>query len=200
MDIITAIKTRRSIAKMQDRNVPNTIIEKIIQSGCWAPNHKRTEPWNFVVFTGEGRAKLQNAVNEGFKNLYADLPKNEQKQKLEKVSEIAFRSPVIIAVWCAIGRGKSSPPHWEEEAAVAACLQNMCLTTHSLSLASIWRTGSVTDMPEVQSLCKSKSAEFNASKGDKILGFLYIGYEDKESTHPSRDTPEYETKVTWLDK
>lgn len=38
MDVIEAIKTRRSIGKVKEDAVPKELIEKIIESGTWAPN------------------------------------------------------------------------------------------------------------------------------------------------------------------
>lgn len=190
MEILQAIQSRRSIAKVTIEDEADSDIKQIIQAGCWAPTHCRTEPWRFTVFKGEGRRQLQDAWEQNIaKTAY---------YKLQKIQSKAFRAPVVIAVWCAVGRGKKNPPAWEDEAAVAACLQNMCLACHGLGLGSIWRTGDVIDMPEVQSLCKTQKDIFTPDKGDKILGFLYVGHPDKSSSIPTRDKPDWENKTYFI--
>lgn len=190
MDILKAIETRRSIAKVQDKAPTDAEIEQIIQAGSWAPTHCRTEPWRFTIFAGEGRQKLQNAWERNVeRTAYFKLAKIEGK---------AFRAPIVIAVWCAAGRGAKNPPIWEDHAAVSACLQNMCLAAHELGLGAIWRSGDVVDMPEVQALCQVGEDTFKEEMGDKILGFLYVGYPDTDAPIPARDKPQIENKISWI--
>lgn len=197
MNMLEVIKSRRSVSKVMQDCVATESIEKILEAGCWAPNHKRTEPWRFSVFMGEGRDKLQSALVEGTKQAHKDLPGDDLALKLAKMENKAYRSPVVIAVWCAVARGKKNPPVWEEYAAVAACIQNMTLAAHSLGLGSIWRSGSLVEYPEIQDLCKVGTDVFDASKGDKIIGFLYLGYPDASATMPKREQPSYADKTTY---
>lgn len=190
MKIIEAIHQRRSIAKVTTEDIPDSNIEKIIEAGCWAPTHCRTEPWRFTIFKGEGRKYLQQA--------WEDNISRTAYYKLDKIAGKAYRSPVVIAVWCAANRAKKNPPIWEDHAAVAACLQNMSLATHALGLGSIWRTGDVVDMPEVQKLCKTENDVFDINKGDKIIGFLYLGNIDSSAKYPTRDKPIWQNKTLFI--
>ena len=47
--IINIIKTRRNTKKFKDTEVSNEIIESLLDSAIWAPNHRSTEPWRFFV-------------------------------------------------------------------------------------------------------------------------------------------------------
>ena len=50
-------RSRRSVFPDQfeaGKKVDDTIIKEIITNATWAPNHGKTEPWQFTVFTGEG--------------------------------------------------------------------------------------------------------------------------------------------------
>lgn len=49
MDLFEAIRSRRSIGKVKPDPVERHLIERIIEAGTWAPNHKNTEPWRFFV-------------------------------------------------------------------------------------------------------------------------------------------------------
>lgn len=198
MNFLELISSRRSVSKFTNKPVSEDILHKIMEAGSWAPNHKRTEPWRFVVFNGEGRHTLQQAILEGTANAHAHLPEDEKKLKLSKMENKAFRAPCVIGVWCAVGRGKINPPVWEDYAAVSACLQNMSLATHALGLGSIWRSGSLCDYPEITALCKTETDSLNADKGDKLMGFLYLGYPDENVAIPKRDRPELEGKIAFF--
>lgn len=196
MKLLDSIKSRRSIAKVIDTSISNDLIEQIIEAGCYAPAHHRTDPWRFTVFKDGGRKKLQSAIDKHI----ANNEKNdiERDRKLLKMQNKSFRAPVIIAVWCATQRMKKNPPVWEDESAVSACLQNMSLASHALSLGSIWRTGNIVDMQEVQELCTTKEDSFDITKGDKIMGFLYIGTPDISKTTPTRCIDDWQNKIKWV--
>ena len=185
--MLNLIASRRSRGCHPELPVARADVQALLQAGCWAPNHKKSEPWRFIVFQGDGRKKLQAAwvahAQAAGKNTDAIAAK-------------AFRAPVIITVWCAAGRGDKPVPLWEEEAAVAACCQNMLLAAESLGLAAIWRTGAVEDMPEVHALLPG----FNAAQGDRIMGFLYIGQPDPAHAKPVRPTPVFEDKTVWVEE
>jgi len=198
MDVITAIKTRRSIAKVTQKVVPKELTEKIIEAGGHAPTHKRTDPWRFAVFEGYGRQQLQEAMFKGVAELNPTLSEDELTFKRDKMAGKASRSPLIIAVWCAAGRGKMNPPLVEDIAAVDACIQNMLLAAHSLGLGAIWRTGDVVNMPAVQALCTVGEDCFNAEKGDVIQGFLYVGYADADHATPHRNIAPLTSKTQWI--
>ena len=64
------IRNRRSVFPKQfeeGRQVPDEIIEQILENATWAPSHGLTEPWQFVVFTGEGLKKLAQFQSELYK-------------------------------------------------------------------------------------------------------------------------------------
>ena len=52
MDVLTGIKTRRSIGKVKSDPVPKEMIETILEAGTWAPCHHQTEPWRFLCVNG----------------------------------------------------------------------------------------------------------------------------------------------------
>jgi len=198
MDVLTAIKTRRSIAKVTQKPVPKELAEQIIAAGGHAPTHKRTDPWRFVVFEGYGRQQLQEAMFAGVAELNPTLSEDELSFKRDRMAGKASRAPLVIAVWCAAGRSKMNPPLIEDIAAVDACIQNMLLAAHSLGLGAIWRTGDVVHMPAVQALCTVAKDTFDGKKGDVIQGFVYIGYPDEEHTTPQRDIAPLTSKTQWI--
>ena len=49
MEVLEAIRTRRSIRKFRDQDVPDELIEKILTAGIWAPSGMDNQPWRFAV-------------------------------------------------------------------------------------------------------------------------------------------------------
>ncbi|PLR83291.1 nitroreductase [Bacillus canaveralius] len=163
MDVLEAIKTRRSFGLVKDEAVPEADIERILEAGTWAPNHHRTEPWRFFVMTGEGRKQLGDVLLKITRN-----NGETDSKKLEKVQEKPFRAPAIIAV-AVEPSDNPKAIDVEEYGAVYACIQNMLLAAHSLGLAGVWRTGKPTYDPLMKQF-------FGLSEKGEVLGFLYLGY------------------------
>lgn len=183
VDVLKAIKTRRSFGLVKDEKIDREIIEQILEAGTWAPCHYRTEPWRFFVLEGEGRKKLGEVLEQIAKN-----NGEEDEIKLEKTRAKPLRAPLIITV----AVEPSDHPkalHLEEIGAVYAAIQNMLLAAHSLGLASIWRTGKPTYDPLMKQF-------FGLSEDGEVLGFLYFGY-------PKRDMPDgkrksFEDVTKWI--
>ena len=53
MDIVTAIKERRSCRDFTADPVEEDIIEKIIEAGTWAPSPLNAQPWEFMVILSD---------------------------------------------------------------------------------------------------------------------------------------------------
>ena len=53
------VRARRTHMLVErDLAVDPEIVESLCELATWAPNHKRTHPWRFAAFTGEGRGRL----------------------------------------------------------------------------------------------------------------------------------------------
>jgi nitroreductase len=67
MDLIEAIQQRRSIRAFTDKTVaPDTIME-ILNIACRAPSAMNTQPWEFIVVSGEKLNSLRAAIMENLK-------------------------------------------------------------------------------------------------------------------------------------
>lgn len=51
MEVLEAIRTRRSIRIYKPDPVPEEILEKILEAGRWAPSASNAQPWKFIVFS-----------------------------------------------------------------------------------------------------------------------------------------------------
>ena len=58
-------RSRRSVFPDQfdaGKKIDDKIIREIITNATWAPDHGRSEPWQFLVFTGEGLKKQLTVI------------------------------------------------------------------------------------------------------------------------------------------
>jgi nitroreductase/YHS domain-containing protein len=140
MPVDVAIKTRRSIARFKDAPVPRELVERLLDSAVWAPNHHLTEPWEFHVMLGdeakrafaERRVKFRRTL---FKN--PDAP--ETRKALDKVYADTVAVPVIIAVTTT---SSDDPDLRDDDYGATMCaIQNMLLTAVGLGLGVYLRTG-----------------------------------------------------------
>ncbi|MFC1859019.1 nitroreductase [Thermodesulfobacteriota bacterium] len=61
MDVIDAIKDRRSIRNYKPDAVPQEILREILEIASQAPSSMNTQPWEFFVLTGEVIEKVKKA-------------------------------------------------------------------------------------------------------------------------------------------
>ena len=59
MELVAAIKGRRSIRKFKAQDVPKSIITEILEEARWSPSWGNTQPWDLYVLTGKTLAKFK---------------------------------------------------------------------------------------------------------------------------------------------
>ena len=182
------IRNRRSVFPDQfepGKHIPDEIVQQILENATWAPNHGQTEPWHFVVFTGNGLQTLANFQSELYKESAADRFKEATYQKLQKTPLLASH---VIAL-CMKRDPNKKHPEVEEIAAVACAVQNMYLSVTANGLGGYWTTGGVTYNQKAK-------AFFGLADDDKLLGFYYLGYVAVPSPQGKRKP--MEEKVVWI--
>lgn len=64
MDVLEAIRTRKSIRAFKSLPVPREVLREILQISLWAPSCENTQPWGFAVVTGSVLDELKQALDE----------------------------------------------------------------------------------------------------------------------------------------
>ena len=64
MDVVEAIKARKSIRAFKPDPVPKETIRAILEIACQAPSAMNTQPWEFTVITGEALKNLARGSAE----------------------------------------------------------------------------------------------------------------------------------------
>tara|TARA_Y100001970_G_scaffold163767_1_gene200111 strand:+ start:5045 stop:5614 length:570 start_codon:yes stop_codon:yes gene_type:complete len=184
-EVLDIIKNRRNTKRFTDQEINKSDIETILESGTWAPNHRNTEPWRFVVINKYSDLKLQIAneiiqLQESKSN--TDLSK-EQKQNIINGIESA---PCYIYVFSIPGE---NPEITEENyGAVCCAIQNMQLTATSMNLGIGWSTGKMAKINNLHSI-------LNVDSSYKIVGVLTVGHPD---TNLEKSREDFNNITKWL--
>ena len=137
------IKSRRSVSwsKMNGRVIPDETVNHLLALADWAPTHGKTEPWRFLVYTGQALKEFGKAHAD----LYWQHTAEDKRQEAtyEKLQHnVDKASHLLVAV---MKRGENIKiPQLEEIAATAAAVQNVLLGATALGIASFWSSGGMT--------------------------------------------------------
>ncbi|WDF04509.1 nitroreductase family protein [Shouchella hunanensis] len=162
--IDSIIKGRRSIKKFKSDAVSIDEIISLLEVAKWAPNHKLTEPWRFILFADEGKEAFINAYKKSQLGADQTLPE-KAKKKAAYFNQIPLHLVVVM------------PEHprqktWDEDyGAVSAMIQNFQLAAWARGIGMIWRTNDWIYDPIFREAIGVES-------GEKIIGTLMIGYAD----------------------
>jgi nitroreductase len=189
-EINKLIQTRRSIypAQYSGEKVDDEIIQQMLENANWAPNHKHTEPWRFIVFTDKGLEVLGQFQSEIYKK-ETEAKGTFDESKMEKLKNKPLSASHVIAIGMKRNE-KKIIPELEEISAVAAAVQNMQLTACAYGVGCYWGSGGITYMDEAK-----KALGLN--EDDKLLGFLYVGM-PKEGFWPQGKRTPINDKVNWV--
>ncbi|CAN5157214.1 hypothetical protein BH09BAC3_BH09BAC3_17070 [soil metagenome] len=184
------IRQRRSIFSKDytGERVKTQIVNQMLENANWAPNHKMTEPWRFVVFTGEGLKKLAEFQAACYKQV-TSLDDSFKEDRYQSLLMKPLLSSHIIAV--GVKRDESKRlPEVEEIGAVYCAIQNMYLTATAYGIGCYLSSGGITYFEEAKEF-------FGLGKDDKLLGFMHIGV-------PKGDVPDgrrksIDEKVKWVE-
>ncbi len=187
MDVLEAIRTRRSIGAVSQEIPPRELIEEILEAATWAPNHRLTEPWRFTVLAGAARAEFGEAMA---KSKVARLVEAGEPWEADfaRTKAKAMRAPVIIALAVEPQIGPKVV-EMDEITAGASAIQNMLLAAHAFGLGAIWRTGDACYSSEVKRF-------LGLDDSAHLLGFVYLGYPTASSIRAKR-TPSAEL-TRWI--
>lgn len=166
------IRARRtSMLVGRERAVPHELVQQLCDLAQWAPNHKRTWPWRFALFEGEGRAVLGETIAQAME-IHGDPP-----EKVVKARGKYLRTPATLVVGSAPG---DTPLRTAENRdAVAAGVQNLLLGATAAGLASYWGSCPKGAEDAVAELCGFEA-------GSHVTAIIYLGWAEGSVEAPPR--------------
>lgn len=147
MDALEAIRTRRSLRQLSDRDVPHELLDDILELAATAPAPHHTRPWRYVIVLPRSRDALSEAMGAAWR---ADLERDghapELIDKLLRKSRRQIAAAPALILSCLTHEGLRDwpdEPRARNEFAMAqhslgAAMQNIMLAAHAMGLSSYW--------------------------------------------------------------
>ena len=165
MEVLEAIKTRRSIRKYKATPVDDKTIQLVLEAARWAPSWGNTQCWRFIVVRDSNlKAQLAQALGKvsGAPNPSLDAVRN---------------TPVVIVACVKLGKSGYDEGRLATDKGdywymfdVALAMQNLTLAAHSLGLGTVhvglFDAGKVAAILEVPS-------------GFRVVSMTPLGYPDQ---------------------
>jgi nitroreductase len=154
----------------------------ILTAAARVPDHKKLEPWRFIVFEGEARAAFGAVLRQA---CAAEEREPPSQARLETEATRLLRAPSVVAV---VSRTTLHPaaPEWEQILSCGAVCQNLCLAANALGFDTCWITEWYSYSPAVR-------AELKLAANERLAGFIYIG--TAKERQAERERPDL-TKIT----
>jgi nitroreductase len=172
MNALDCIKSRRSIRKYKKKEVPEEIINDILECGMKAPSSCNTQPWAFIVVKDKDKI---NALS-----------------KISDYSSFVADAPLCIVVCLTPEKLTFTPNKYHS---VACAIENMLLAIHAHSLGSCWTFIKDFDDTEVEEKAKTI---LNIPKDVEAICMLPIGYPDEQPVKKDlKDSGELIHYETW---
>lgn len=194
------IKKRRSVFPKQYTGEPvaREVIDAMLEAARWAPTHHLTEPWHFIVYSGESLMTVGKFLAEDYKEK-ATASRKFFEKKYEKKLKNAKASSYIVAL-CFNRDPKARCPEVEEICSVAMAVQNMHLVGTEMGVGSYWSSASVYDPEEKKNRAIVNSSAIRdflkLGPTQTCLGWLFVGSCDEKCFKPGLRKP-IADKVVW---
>lgn len=184
--LIDYLAVRRSIPAFQmcEPGPEKAEIEEILRLASRVPDHGKIAPWRFIVYRGQERVRLGEALLKIALETKPDL-----SEEMIQVERTRFtRAPVVVAVV-----SKAGPhikiPEWEQLMSAGALCLNVLLSANAHGYVANWLT-------EWFAYDERAYPLLGVGADEKVAGFIHIG----STTFPAieRPRPELADTVTWV--
>lgn len=189
MELVEAIKTRRSIRKFKADSVPKELLKEVVDTALWAPSGMNTQMWKVVVLSGEKKTEFNKLIENSIQHLNEKL-KRLFEDKMQRMIYGFFKdmggAPHTVVV--AVIKNEDRNFQDSEIQAGAALMQNLCLTAHDKGLGTCWMTAPLWVEDRVMDY-------LGLSDEWKLVGVTPLGYPDQNPPAPPRKGE----PVIWLE-
>jgi coenzyme F420-0:L-glutamate ligase/coenzyme F420-1:gamma-L-glutamate ligase len=139
---------RRSVRRYLDKEVPEEVVQRVLEAARWAPSPHGRQPWRFAVVTREEtKARLAEAMGEEWRsNLQMDGQSAEVVEKRLEGSRRRLLDVPVLVLLCLYLEDLDAYPdavRQQNETTMAvqslgAAAQNALLAAYSMGLDTSW--------------------------------------------------------------
>lgn len=136
MELIETICNRRSIRKYLDIDVPNELIEDLINCARLAPSAKNRQPWKFLIVKNEIKNRIADIMleKEESRDIALERKKLNANSSVKATAQIIKEAPILILVF------KQNNDNWitGDTLSIGGAIEHICLRATDLALGSLW--------------------------------------------------------------
>jgi nitroreductase len=184
-ETLELLLSRRSVkaAMLGEPGPTPAQLETILTAAARVPDHKKLEPWRFILFEGEARASFGRVLLKACQGGEKETP---SAARLELERTRFLRAPTVVGV---ISRVTPNPaaPEWEQVLSCGAACFNMCIAANALGFGTCWIT-------EWYSYSQAVRSALRLAANERMAGFVYIG--TAKERQPDRERPTLSKIVT----
>lgn|GEM_PF-1422907 len=173
IDLLTVIKSRRSIHNFKKREVDQSILQDIFTYGSYAPTHYMKEPWNIKLYEKEGKRDFVDAIITSYQRIGMLKTNDDTKTQkmIESMKQFLLEIPHHAMIYF---KREEDPIRYEEAyASVCAFIQNAQLAAWEYGVGMLW---TITPYMHDKGFVDEIGLD---SKTDKIAAVMQIGYPEK---------------------
>lgn len=189
MELLQAIKERRSIRKFTGQPIERALLEKVIKNAMWAPSGMNTQPWKFMVLEGAAKDQLIEISNKAIDQLdkrMRELFGDKMRTFIRGYFKDLGGAPSVVVVLTA--DHEHDVYMLSSVQSTAAAVQNLCLLAHEAGLSTCWMTG--------QLWVEKDILEFlGMSEGYRLEAIVPIGYNGQSVEPPV--PPRKDEEIIW---
>lgn len=178
MEVIEAIKKRRSIRKYKDEKIEREVITDILNAGRLAPSAKNRQPWSFIVLN----EKQKNEIGDMMINLKQEVKEEGDytySSSVAATGSVIKNAPVMILVYQNLDASYSI----SDTLSLGAAIENMLLRATEKDLGSLWVRDITHVENEINNLLNIKDRELSSA--------ILLGKKDQDpSPRPRKDLTE----------
>lgn len=205
MDVKTAIRTRRSVRKYKNTSVPKELVLELLEAANLAPSATNRQPWEFVVVHRSYLDKLEQTLQEAFRERVASvgeeamrraitdtsIPEDESGDKLKGLGTF-YRTlgGAPIAIGVLLPREKDPWVIKNNISDSAAAIENLLLAAWDKGLGTCWMTGPLKGGGDM-------IASFLEIPEDReLVAIVPLGYPDHQPPMPPKK--DVSRKTRWM--
>lgn len=175
MDLDEVIKKRKSIRKYTDKDVPNEIIEDLINAARLAPSAKNRQPWKYMIVKDEIKNKIADLMLEQLQKSKINLEKKiyNTNSSVKATALIIKQAPVLILVF------RNKDDNWlvGDSLSIGGSIEHICLKATDLGLGSLWIRDTVFTKKEIAHLVGKDNMELVCAVS---IGYTYDNSKGKK--------------------
>jgi nitroreductase len=175
VDLAELMRSRRSVGLFNNAPVSLELVHELLDSAVYAPNHRLTEPWRFIILTGAGREHYAGIRRD----MVLDFMKGQGEAERQQAADGTYRKFMNVPLYLLVIMSKQANAEIDAEDYAACCcvIQNFMLLAWERRLGTTWKT--FKNDPRLREYLALGEAE-------RVVGIVHVGYSAEEERSGQR--------------